>query len=166
MKNIIDNAKYLLKSLTLYELMQGLKVTLKYMFKRKITIQFPEAKTPISTRFRGILALRKDEHGVELCIACKLCEAVCPAQAITIESTEADDGTRRTTKYDIDMFKCINCGLCEEACPVDAVVVTPIQHYHMENRGENIMTKEKLLKIGDMYEKELSENIEINKQYR
>ena len=112
----------------------------------------PEEKTPQSPRFRGLHALRRYPNGQERCIACKLCEAVCPALAITIESDVAADGTRRTTRYDIDLFKCIYCGFCEEACPVDAIVETRIHEYHMENRGENIMTKDKLLAVGERYE--------------
>jgi NADH-quinone oxidoreductase subunit I len=166
MNGLFSRVVYFIKFITFWELLKGLLVTLKYFFKPKITIQFPEAKTPISNRFRGLLALRKYQDGTERCIACKLCESACPARAIAIESEQKKDGSRRTTKYDIDMFKCINCGLCEEACPVDAVVVTPIQHYHMESRGENIMTKEKLLKVGDMYESELQERISINDKYR
>lgn len=158
--------KQLVKSFTLWELFQGLNLTFKYMFRRKITVQFPEEKTPISPRFRGLLALRRYPNGEERCIACKLCEAVCPALAITIESEQRNDGTRRTTLYEIDMFKCINCGFCEESCPVDSIVVTPIQHYHMEARGENIMTKDKLLAIGDEYEQRLAADREIDSKYR
>ncbi len=158
--------KQLIKSFTLWELFQGLYLTFKYMFRKKITVQFPEENTPFSPRFRGLLALRRYPNGEERCIACKLCEAVCPAAAITIESEERKDGTRRTTLYEIDMFKCINCGFCEESCPVDSIVVTPIQHYHMEARGENIMTKEKLLAIGDEYEKQLAAAREEDAKYR
>lgn len=162
----MEKMKQFVKSFTLWELFQGLSLTFKYMFRRKITVQFPEETTPISPRFRGLLALRRYPNGEERCIACKLCEAVCPALAITIESDERDDGTRRTTLYEIDMFKCINCGFCEESCPVDSIVVTPIQHYHMEARGENIMTKEKLLAIGDEYEKRLAADREADSKYR
>lgn len=150
----------------MWELCQGLAVTLRNMFRKKITVQYPEEETPISPRFRGLLALRRYPNGEERCIACKLCEAVCPALAITIDSEERGDGTRRTTRYDIDMFKCINCGFCEESCPVDSIVVTPIQHYHMQNRGENIMTKEKLLAIGDLYEGRLAADREADQEYR
>ncbi|MEN9435100.1 MAG: NADH-quinone oxidoreductase subunit NuoI [Pseudomonadota bacterium] len=146
------NFKHYLKSFTLAELMQGLKVTGKYLFERKVTVQYPEQKTPLSPRFRGLHALRRYPNGEERCIACKLCEAVCPALAIKIELDERPDDTRRTTRYDIDLFKCIYCGFCEEACPVDAIVETPIFEYHFENRGENIMTKAKLLAIGDEHE--------------
>jgi len=152
--------KHYIKSFTLWELLKGLHVTLRHLFKRKITVQFPEEQTPISPRFRGLLALRRYPNGEERCIACKLCEAVCPALAITIDGEQRADGTRRTTRYDIDMFKCINCGFCEESCPTDAIVLTPIQHYHMENRGENIMTKDKLLAVGDLLEKRLAQDRE------
>ncbi len=140
------------RTLFLTELLVGLSVTLRNLFRRKITLHYPEEKTPQSPRFRGLHALRRYPNGQERCIACKLCEAVCPALAITIESDVGADGTRRTTRYDIDLFKCIYCGFCEEACPVDAIVETRIQEYHMENRGENIMTKDKLLAIGERYE--------------
>jgi NADH-quinone oxidoreductase subunit I len=142
----------IVKTFTLWELLLGLRVTLREFFLRKSTIQYPEEKTPQSHRFRGIHALRRYPNGEERCIACKLCQAVCPAAAITIESDVSADGTRRTTRYDIDLFKCIYCGFCEEACPVDAIVETRIHEYHMERPGENIMTKEKLLAIGDRYE--------------
>ncbi len=141
-------------------------ITLKYFFKKKTTVQFPEEHTPISPRFRGLLALRRYPNGEERCIACKLCEAVCPALAITIDSEPREDGSRRTTRYDIDMFKCINCGLCEESCPVDSIVVTPIHHYHISERGQNIMTKEKLLAIGDLMEPELAADREADHKYR
>ena len=145
MRNII-------KTFALWELLGGLRVTFKKLFTRKFTINYPEEKTPQSPRFRGLHALRRYPNGEERCIACKLCEAVCPALAITIESDVANDGTRRTTRYDIDLFKCIYCGFCEEACPVDAIVETRIHEYHMENRGENIMTKDKLLAVGERYD--------------
>jgi len=163
---ILATLKHYLKSWTLWELLKGLSLTGRYFFKRKITVQFPEERTPISPRFRGLLALRRYPNGEERCIACKLCEAVCPALAITIEAEPRDDGSRRTTRYDIDMFKCINCGFCEESCPVDAIVVTPIQHYHMENRGENIMTKEELLAIGDRWEERLAADRAVDAAYR
>jgi NADH-quinone oxidoreductase subunit I len=155
-KNIYLYVKHYLRSFSLIELLLGLRVTLTYFFKKKTTVQFPEEQTPISPRFRGALALRRYPNGEERCIACKLCEAVCPALAITIESEQREDGTRRTTRYDIDAFKCINCGLCEESCPVDSIVVTPVQHYHMEKRGENIRTKAKLLALGDLLEPQLA----------
>ena len=145
-----------IKTLALWELLKGLSVTGRALFRRKITINYPEEKTPQSPRFRGLHALRRYPNGEERCIACKLCEAVCPALAITIESDVGADGTRRTTRYDIDLFKCIYCGFCEEACPVDAIVETRIHEYHMEARGENIMTKDKLLAIGDKYEAQIA----------
>lgn len=148
----------LVKSFTLWELLQGMKLTGRYFFKPKITIQFPEEKTPRSNRFRGALALRRYPNGEERCIACKLCEATCPALAIQIDAEEREDGQRRTTRYDIDIFKCINCGFCEEACPVDAIVLTDQMHYHIAERGKNIATKEKLLAIGDRYEASIAAN--------
>jgi NADH-quinone oxidoreductase subunit I len=144
------------KSLFLLELGRGLKLTGRYFFKRKFTIQYPEEKTPLSNRFRGLHALRRYPNGEERCIACKLCEVVCPALAITIESEKRDDGTRRTTRYDIDLTKCIFCGYCEESCPVDSIVETHIFEYHGEKRGDLYMTKEKLLAVGDKYEKEIA----------
>ena len=144
--------KNLLKTLLGLELWKGLGVTFGKLYGPKITVQYPEEKTPQSARYRGLHALRRYPNGQERCIACKLCEAVCPALAITIESDVGADGTRRTTRYDIDLFKCIYCGFCEEACPVDAIVETRIHEYHMERKGENIMTKDKLLAVGDKYE--------------
>ncbi|MDH5693831.1 MAG: NADH-quinone oxidoreductase subunit NuoI [Gammaproteobacteria bacterium] len=144
------------KSLFLWELLKGLGVTGRYLFARKITVQYPEEKTPLSNRFRGLHALRRYPNGEERCIACKLCEAVCPALAITIESEPRADGTRRTTRYDIDLFKCIYCGFCEESCPVDSIVETKEFEYTFEKRGENIMTKEMLLAMGDKYEEQLA----------
>jgi NADH-quinone oxidoreductase subunit I len=146
--NTITN---IIKTFTLWELLKGLRVTGRNLFVRKFTIQYPEEKTPQSPRFRGLHALRRYPNGEERCIACKLCEAVCPAAAITIESDVAADGTRRTTRYDIDLFKCVYCGFCEEACPVDAIVETRIFEFHMENRGEEIMTKEMLHAVGDKH---------------
>ena len=144
------------KTFLLWELVVGLGLTGKYFFKKKITIQFPEEKTPLSPRFRGLHALRRYPNGEERCIACKLCEAVCPALAIKIDSEERADGSRRTTRYDIDLFKCIYCGFCEEACPVDSIVLTDISHYHMRERGENIITKQKLLAVGDEHETQIA----------
>ena len=141
-------------------------LTAKYMWKPKVTVQFPEETTPQSPRFRGLHAQRRYPNGEERCIACKLCEAVCPALAITIESEERADGTRRTTRYDIDLFKCIYCGFCEEACPVDAIVETRIFDYHFEERGEQIMTKDKLLAIGDKYEPEIAADRAADAPYR
>jgi len=155
-----------IKSLFLWELFLGLRVTGKHLFSKKITVQYPDEKTPMSPRFRGLHALRRYANGEERCIACKLCEAVCPALAITIEAEPREDGQRRTTRYDIDLFKCIFCGFCEEACPVDAVVETHIFEYHFENRGEQVMIKEKLLAIGDRYESEIAERKTADAPYR
>jgi len=166
MKKIVRLLAHYVRSFLLLDLLAGLKLTGKYFFKKKITVQFPEEVTPISPRFRGLLALRRYPNGEERCIACKLCEAVCPALAITIDSEEREDGSRRTTRYDIDMFKCINCGLCEESCPVDSIVVTPIQHYHISERGQNIMTKDKLLAIGDLMEERLASDRDADKDFR
>ena len=154
------------KSLLLLEFVRGMALTFSYMFKPKATINYPFEKGPLSPRFRGEHALRRYPNGEERCIACKLCEAVCPALAITIESDVGPDGTRRTTRYDIDLFKCIYCGFCEEACPVDAIVETRIHEYHMENRGENIMTKDKLLAIGEKYEAMIAADKASDSRYR
>lgn len=148
--------RHYLKSFLFWELLLGLRLTGRYLFAKKFTVQYPEEKTPLSPRFRGLHALRRYPNGEERCIACKLCEAVCPALAITIDSEQRSDGTRRTTRYDIDLFKCIFCGFCEEACPVDSIVETHIFEYHFENRGEQIMTKDKLLAIGDRYEHDIA----------
>jgi NADH-quinone oxidoreductase subunit I len=156
-----------LKTFFLTELIVGLGVTLRqFVFRPNVTIQYPEEKTPQSPRYRGLHAQRRYPNGQERCIACKLCEAVCPALAITIESDVAADGTRRTTRYDIDLFKCIFCGFCEEACPVDAIVETRIHEYHMENRGENIMTKDKLLAVGERYEAMIAADKAADARYR
>ena len=154
------------KSLFLWELILGLRLTGRHFFRRKITVQYPEEKTPQSARFRGLHALRRYPNGEERCIACKLCEAVCPALAITIEAEPREDGTRRTTRYDIDLFKCIYCGFCEESCPVDSIVETRIFEYHFENRGEQIMTKDKLLAIGDKYEAQIAADRTEDAAYR
>ena len=162
-----DSLKHYWKTFSLNELLKGMRVTGKYLLDRnKITIQYPEEKTPLSPRFRGHHALRRYRNGEERCIACKLCEAVCPALAIKIELEERPDGTRRTTRYDIDMFKCIYCGFCEEACPVDAIVETSLFEYHFENRGENIINKQKLLAIGDKYEPEIARMKAADAPYR
>lgn len=153
-------------SLMLTELFQGLALTCRYLFSNKITVQFPEEKTPISPRFRGLHALRRYSNGEERCIACKLCEAVCPAMAIFIESEQREDGSRRTTRYDIDLTKCIFCGFCEESCPVDAIVETHILEYHGEKRGDLYFNKEMLLAIGDRYESKISKDREIDAMYR
>jgi NADH-quinone oxidoreductase subunit I len=162
----MNRVSQFVKSFSLWELLKGMNVTGRYLFKRKVTIQYPEEKTPMSPRFRGLHALRRYENGEERCIACKLCEAVCPALAITIDSEEREDGTRRTTRYDIDLFKCIFCGFCEEACPVDSIVETHIFEYHFENRGDQIMTKDMLLDIGDKYETEIAANKQADAPYR
>jgi NADH-quinone oxidoreductase subunit I len=154
------------RSFLLWELLIGMRLTGRYLFSRKITVQYPEEKTPMSPRFRGLHALRRYPNGEERCIACKLCEAVCPALAITIESEQRADGTRRTTRYDIDLFKCIFCGFCEEACPVDSIVETHLFEYHFENRGEQIMTKDKLLAIGDRYEQQIAAARAVDAPYR
>ena len=166
MKKAYRYIKHYIRSYLLVDLFRGLRLTGKYFFKKKITVQFPEEKTPTSHRFRGMLALRRYPNGEERCIACKLCEAVCPALAITIESEPREDGSRRTTRYDVDAFKCISCGLCEESCPVDSIVVTPIQHVHMTERGQNILTKEKLLAIGDLMEEKLAADRAQDAPYR
>ncbi|MEO8160808.1 MAG: NADH-quinone oxidoreductase subunit NuoI [Arenimonas sp.] len=145
-----------LKSLMLIEFLLGMKLTLKYMFKPKYTVNYPFEKFPQSVRFRGLHALRRYPNGEERCIACKLCEAVCPALAITIDAEPREDGSRRTTRYDIDLFKCIYCGFCEESCPVDSIVETHIHEYHFENRGENIVNKAQLLALGDRFESEIA----------
>lgn len=159
-------AKHYIKSFFLWELFKGLKITGKHFFSRKITVQYPDEKTPQSGRFRGLHALRRYENGEERCIACKLCETVCPALAITIEADVDPCGSRRAKKYEIDLFKCIFCGFCEEACPVDAIVETRVFEYHFEKRGENIMTKAKLLAIGDKYEDEISKDRDSDKIFR
>jgi NADH-quinone oxidoreductase subunit I len=155
-----------LKSLALWELLKGMRLTGRRLFSRKITVQYPEEKTPQSNRFRGLHALRRYPNGEERCMACKLCEAVCPALAITIEAEEREDGTRRTTRYDIDLFKCIYCGFCEESCPVDSIVETRVFEYSFENRGENIMNKEMLLAIGDRHEAQIAADRAADAPYR
>ena len=154
------------RSLLLIELWMGLGVTLRYYFRPKFTINYPEEKTPKSNRFRGLHALRRYPNGEERCLACKLCEADCPALAITIDSTQRDDGTRRTTRYDIDLFKCIYCGLCEESCPVDSIVLTDVHEFHFENRGEHIVTKQQLLALGERYEESIASNRLQDAAYR
>ncbi|MGD7289752.1 NADH-quinone oxidoreductase subunit NuoI [Ralstonia pseudosolanacearum] len=158
--------KEFFNSLLLKELFKGLALTGRYLFARKITVLFPEEKTPLSPRFRGLHVLRRYPNGEERCIACKLCEAVCPALAITIESDQRDDGTRRTTRYDIDLTKCIFCGFCEEACPVDAIVETHILEYHGEKRGDLYFTKDMLLAVGDRFEPEIAANKAADAKYR
>lgn len=160
------NIRDYFNSFTLRELFRGMRLTGRRMFSPKVTVQYPEEKTPQSPRFRGLHALRRYPNGEERCIACKLCEAVCPALAITIESKQREDGTRRTTLYDIDLFKCIYCGFCEESCPVDAIVETRIFEYHFENRGENVIHKDQLLAIGDRYEVQLADDRAADARYR
>ena len=154
------------RRLLLLELLAGLWLTLKYLFRPKYTLMYPMEKTPQSPRFRGVHALRRYPNGEERCIACKLCEAVCPALAITIDSEQREDGTRRTTRYDIDLFKCIYCGFCEESCPVDSIVETHIHEYHFDRRGQNIVTKPQLLAIGDRLEAEIAERRAADAPYR
>ena len=156
----------MLRSLFLFELLRGLYLTFRKLFAKKLTVMYPEEKTPMSPRFRGLHALRRYPNGEERCIACKLCEAVCPAMAIHIESDVREDGTRRTTRYDIDMVKCIFCGLCEEACPVDAIVETHVMEYHGERRGDLYYTKEMLLANGDKHEKAIAAARESEAAYR
>lgn len=162
----MERIKQFFKSFLLFELLKGMKVTGRYLFAPKITVHYPEEKTPQSPRFRGLHALRRYPNGEERCIACKLCEAVCPALAITIESDQREDGTRRTTRYDIDMIKCIFCGFCEEACPVDAIVETRVLEYHGEIRGDLTYTKEMLLAVGDRYEEQIAKDRAADAPYR
>ena len=163
---MLTRVKDIASSLLLSELLKGLRLTGRHMFSRKITVMYPEEKTPMSPRFRGLHALRRYPNGEERCIACKLCEAVCPALAITIESEQRDDGTRRTTRYDIDLIKCIFCGFCEESCPVDSIVETHILEYHGEERGDLTYTKPMLLAIGDRYEPMLAAARSEDARYR
>ena len=155
-----------LRSLLLIELCAGLWLTLKYLFKPKYTMIYPMEKIPQSPRFRGLHALRRYPNGEERCIACKLCEAVCPALAITIDSEPREDGSRRTTRYDIDLFKCIYCGFCEESCPVDSIVETHILEYHGEKRGDLYFTKDMLLAVGDRYEAQIAADRAADAKYR
>lgn len=163
---IMDKLRDFFKTFLLFELVKGMVLTGRHFFRRKVTIQFPEEKTPRSPRFRGLHAQRRYANGEERCIACKLCEAVCPAMAIHIESEQRDDGSRRTTRYDIDLTKCIFCGFCEEACPVDAIVETHILEYHGEKKGDLYYTKPMLLAVGDKYEAEIAKNREVDAKYR
>ncbi len=158
--------KQLYKTFTLKELRRGMWLTGRRLFSRKITLMYPLEKTPKSPRFRGLHALRRYANGEERCIACKLCEAVCPALAITIDSEERADGTRRTTRYDIDLFKCVYCGFCEEACPVDAIVMTDIHEFHMDENHQRIIDKSRLLAIGDKYEPQIAAARQQDAPYR
>jgi NADH-quinone oxidoreductase subunit I len=160
---VLDRAA---RSLLLTELVGGMAITFRYMFKPKATLNYPFEKGPLSPRFRGEHALRRYPNGEERCIACKLCEAICPAQAITIEAEPRADGSRRTTRYDIDMVKCIYCGLCEEACPVDAIVEGPNFEYATETREELLYNKDKLLSNGDRWEAEIARRLELDAPYR
>ena len=163
---MIASVKHFFSTFLLWEMLKGLQLTGRYLFARKITVHFPEEKTPQGPRFRGLHALRRYENGEERCIACKLCEAVCPAMAITIESTVRDDGSRRTTRYDVDLTKCIFCGFCEESCPVDSIVETRILEYHGEKRGDLYYTKEMLLAVGDRYEKQIAADRAVDARFR
>jgi NADH-quinone oxidoreductase subunit I len=163
---MIERMRDIFKSLLLVELAKGLAITGRHFFARKVTVQFPEEKTPSSPRFRGLHALRRYPNGEERCIGCKLCEAICPAVAITIETAERADHTRRTTRYDIDLTKCIFCGFCEESCPVDSIVETHILEYHGEKRGDLYYTKEMLLAVGDKYEAEIARARATDAAYR
>ena len=158
--------KEFVSSFFLLEMFKGMALTGRYAFARKVTLQYPEEKTPLSPRFRGLHAQRRYASGEERCIACKLCEAVCPALAINIEVAEREDGTRRTTRYDIDMTKCIFCGFCEESCPVDAIVETRVFEYHGEKRGDLYYTKPMLLAVGDKHEAQIAKDRALDAKYR
>jgi NADH-quinone oxidoreductase subunit I len=162
----MDRIKNFFSTFLLVELLKGMALTGRYMFARKITIQFPEERTPMSARFRGLHALRRYPNGEERCIACKLCETVCPALAISIDLAQREDGSRRTTRYDIDLTKCIFCGFCEESCPVDAIVETRIFDYHGETRGDLLYTKDKLLAVGDRNEEQIARDRAADAKYR
>ena len=155
-----------IRAFLLFEIIKGLCLTLRYMFRTKVTINYPHEKGPLSPRFRGEHALRRYPNGEERCIACKLCEAICPAQAITIDAEPRDDGIRRATRYDIDMVKCIYCGYCQEACPVDAIVQGPNYEFATETREELYYNKEKLLENGDSWEEQIAANIDADSEYR
>lgn len=163
LNTVMDNN---MQTLMLTEMFRGMNLTLKYFFDQKATINYPFEKGPLSPRFRGEHVLRRYPTGEERCIACKLCEAVCPAQAITIEAEEREDGSRRTTRYDIDMTKCIYCGLCQEACPVDAIVEGPNFEFATETHEELLYDKEKLLDNGDRWETEIAANLRAESLYR
>ena len=169
MSNFINSKRFfqILKAFSLWEVLEGMVLTLKYMFfKKKVTLAYPYEKGQLSPRFRGEHALRRYPNGEERCIACKLCEAICPALAITIEAEEREDGSRRATRYDIDMTKCIYCGLCEESCPVDAIVEGPNFEFATETREELFYNKERLLSNGDRWETEIAERLEKDATYR
>ncbi|MGA1562150.1 MAG: NADH-quinone oxidoreductase subunit NuoI [Gammaproteobacteria bacterium] len=166
MTQLIKSLRRSVQTWTLAELFRGLKVTGRYLFGRKFTLDYPKERAPMSPRFRGLHAQRRYPNGEERCIACKLCEAVCPAMAITIEAEPREDGSRRTTRYDIDLFKCIFCGFCEEACPVDAIVETRVYDYVFEERGRNVITKEELLAVGDKYEEQIARDRAEDARYR
>jgi NADH-quinone oxidoreductase chain I len=163
---MLKQIKFYLRTFFLYEIFIGLYITFKYLFKPKATLNYPYEKGPLSPRFRGEHALRRYPNGEERCIACKLCEAICPAEAITIEAEERADGSRRTTKYDIDMTKCIYCGLCQEACPVDAIVESPCFEFATETHEELLYDKERLLLNGAKYEAVIAQNIKADSKYR
>ena len=163
---MMERVRQFFRTFLLLELVKGMGVTGRHLFARKITVQYPEEKTPLSPRFRGLHALRRYPNGEERCIGCKLCEAVCPALAITMQAAERDDGTRRTTRYDIDLTKCIFCGFCEESCPVDSIVETNILEYHGEKRGDLYYTKEMLLAVGERYEESIARDRAQDAAYR
>ena len=148
------------------EFIKSFALTMRYFFSPKVTLNYPFEKGPLSPRFRGEHALRRYANGEERCIACKLCEAICPAQAITIEAEPREDGSRRTTRYDIDMVKCIYCGFCQEACPVDAIVEGPNFEFSTETREELLFDKDRLLANGDRWEREIAKNLELDAPYR
>lgn len=161
-----DELMHYARTFLLFELFRGLALTGRRLFSPKVTIRYPEEKTPSSPRFRGLHALRRYPNGEERCIACKLCEAVCPAVCITIDSEQRADGTRRTTRYDIDLFKCVYCGFCEEACPVDAVVMTRHYEFHFEKRGDQVIHKDELLAFGDRMESQIAADRSVDAPYR
>ena len=157
---MLKKIRNLVRSFTLFELLRGMSLTGRRFASRKLTVRYPEEKTPQSPRFRGLHALRRYPSGEERCIGCKLCEAVCPALAITIDTEEREDGSRRTTRYDIDLFKCVYCGFCEEACPVDAIVETRVFEYSFFERGQQVMTKDMLLEVGEKHEDQIASDRE------
>ena len=163
---MIGRLRQLARSVTLWDLLRGLSLTLRRAMSRPVTVRYPQERTPKSPRFRGLHALRRYPNGEERCIACKLCEAVCPALAITIESEEREDGSRRCSRYDIDLFKCVYCGLCEEACPTDAIVETDISEFHFERQGEQIMTRQDLLAVGALCEERIAKARREEAPYR